>query len=510
MDEADERNLQHQRENPHNPGGWGGFFQGVATGFKRLFHNEKRLTGPERERAAAEVSEWERRRRIETKAASEKRSFLNASHATLERADWLAGKGRVEESEQKLLEGRRAGLFTQEVFVAQMAKVRTLGALRDEDRALGLVRGRELNLDAGRRWVEQSKYIHEEAKPGIMLRLEHAHAAAKEEAHVAEAMEEDPTDTLAKLRDAGQFWRLSDDARRAAMSRASVLQEAEAQAEVGRARERIGMLTPEELKVATVESLGVELRHASPLHRMMVENELRRRQGPDGRREGDIFRREVMALASGYVAKDDPTGVLDGRIRWLANSLPAEERDEVMTRLDGVRKAGSTHAELAPTLALLHDLTQGSRRVFGTFEASRPSGEAGDLWKDLPGQYMPAGVAQLSELMQHSQGDGASGSVGVLRRGSGVSVDKGLLAAVQAKEEAVRRDLELEAAKVKPGTLSQQEWQKRLYGVLFQHGAKLDRFVLAPPRVAARPAATEEERKRQLNKILDDGGYKRG
>jgi hypothetical protein len=482
MDDAAEQSQAHQQANPHEPGSWGKFFHGLATGVMHLFKTDHRITGPQREQTAARVTTWARQKTIETDTAGIKQNLLNASNVVLARSTRLAEQGKVEQSEQDLEDGNRAGLFLKPVFDAQLAKVHTIGAHRDAGNALAKVTEGGAPLEVGEKMLTESRYIPKEQKERAISVLRFGHGKWQDERQLASDLQQDATGTLKKLQSIVVYPRIQGEARADAIRRGQILQEVAGQRELRTAIDNIALLPPDKLRTATINDLGVAWHDASAFHQSVANGVLERHRSADPR-PAQIEQRNAMAQAAGYDRRNDPQGIVGQRIEAHAGTLPDEDASKVMKRLQDARENKGVHPIVASAVATLHDWTQGSRRILGSYEVQATGKDGKPLWVQQPDQYMqviPGEQNQVTRLLGQGKWNITSPQmVKVVRVPAEVmAVDKEKLTEVQRKAEEIRE--KLDEAAWKGEIKSSKDAKKMLSQLLVDYGANLNESAAAP------------------------------
>lgn len=146
----------------------------------------------------------------------------------------------------------------------------------------------------------------------------------------------DPTKGLEMLK-AGEWPNVTgEDRAKAAMQFGRTAEYLAAQ-EVDSAKQAVALLPADRLESATVDSLGVELKQATPFHRFVIETLIKDRRQKDpailAQKQDSLFQ-SLYATAGAWKQQDDPLKeeLAASRFEMLADTLPPEMKQRLVER----------------------------------------------------------------------------------------------------------------------------------------------------------------------------------
>ncbi|SKB08726.1 hypothetical protein SAMN02745166_05009 [Prosthecobacter debontii] len=285
-----------------------------------------------------------------------KQSYLNRSRSAFAKGDRVSGNASLNEavSGGYLAQPEAEAYRMDGQMQATMVQLEQLQAESDRLLAMQDVKGAKKLWEEAPIPTDLTQPKFETARKSALTDIDYRHAVAEDLRAVSFLADTDPVQGIAQLQDPQQFTYLDPAVRADELSKMRVAREAAAQDEMVAAKRAIDLLPADKLASATVESLGVTMKQATPWHRAMIADSLKAKQGSVNYEERSL---QLLAAAGSFASSGNPD--LDlmaaARIELAAASLPQADRDKVMQRL---KDAQAGTADLAITGLAIADATR--------------------------------------------------------------------------------------------------------------------------------------------------------
>lgn len=491
-----------QEQNPNKPETWSAEAQRLAGETLKPFLEMKEMSGTAKADLKLMAGSWQKRFTISAETESTKANFGLTQKSYVNRANRAFLSGNIAAGDAALNEAVGGGYLA----LPEADGMKIAGGLTAVSEQVKQLRAESTRLvaagqvDAARKlWTEVDAPEDDAAKASFQIQrtdaltdIDYRHAVNAESQQLSLLAETDPTEGLKQLEDVAKFTHLSPPARAEAIGKMKLAREVSAQDEVTQAKRAIDKLTPDQLKDAKLETLGLDMKQATPWHRKLIEAAI------EDKRSTVDFESRFSALwaAAGefQLSGDvDADAIAAARLETMATTLKPAYRDRVLKRLDDAQKQSGTAPVTGAAIAeatkmafrenafgMLPNVVR-EPKVVGQTPVEK---DAGWFWFDKGGDDV-------------KENDGKPVIV--------ETADPVALAATNEKLKRATDQLEREAKLPKNKDWTTDDARNRMWELMLKEGAKIDQGPALGPNPLLQP--TVNPAKEDLLKTIEKNGY---
>lgn len=211
--------------------------------------------------------------------------------------------------------------------------------------------------EVARKFIEESP-LPEAEKKNQLAQIDYKYEAKVQRDEFTVLMSDDPTKALNDLADPKKFDKINDADRVVLKDQAEARKTEYGAQEAQVAMESVDMLPADKIAGATLDSLGVSFKQATPFQKFVVQKKLEIKQGKAQMNSDNTYNTR-MAQAMTYSPENDPNGLNSSKFEMLLEqefSGPMLER--LKGELDKRRKGEVPQIDPGPALALMEEWTE--------------------------------------------------------------------------------------------------------------------------------------------------------